>query len=298
MAIARYEYTEGSSSKFWQIELSGAAFTTTHGKIGSTGQTLRKAWPDAASAKREHDKLIAQKTKKGYTLVSKPAPASKGKPAPGKKPARVAIPLASGAYNAALAKVIDADPTDDGAWSVYADWLQAQGDPRGELAAVQERLRAQPKDKALLAAEKKLLKDHAAQLVGDIAVFMTRAGKLEIPGVTTRPDLEPEFRETWTTRRRPSGCSGRAVTLPTAKIVKQLHTLDLSGSTLNDAEVHTLAAYTGVFSHLKRIDLSNNFISKRAAAAAASLAPAVRTKPQRVADEYDGEVHRYAAVGE
>ena len=98
------------------------------------------------------------------------------------------------AYNAGLAKLIDADPDDTGAWSVYADWLQSQGDPRGELGVVQERLRAQPKNKALLAAEKKLLKDHAGALVGELARFMTREGKPDIPGATAKPLLEPEYR--------------------------------------------------------------------------------------------------------
>lgn len=200
MGTARYEYTEGSSSKFWQIELAGTSFTTTHGKIGSTGQTLLKEWPDAATAKKEHDKLVAQKTKKGYVLVgaapkaAKAAKAPAAKPAKNGKAAKAEAAPAAGAYNAALAKVIDADPNDEGAWSVYADWLQSQNDPRGELAVVQERLRVATKDKALLSAEKKLLKDHAASLVGDLAVYMTREGKPDIPGVTTKPQLEPDFR--------------------------------------------------------------------------------------------------------
>ena len=59
MGIARYEYTDGSSSKFWQIELAGASFTTTHGKIGSAGQTLLKEWPDAATA----DSALGQRVK-------------------------------------------------------------------------------------------------------------------------------------------------------------------------------------------------------------------------------------------
>ena len=207
MGIARYEYTEGSSSKFWQIELSGSSFTTTHGRIGTGGSTLAKTWPDAATAKKEHDKLVAQKTKKGYELVSggssstkaaaKPVAAPKIAKATATKTRAAAPPAgAGGSYNAALAKVVDADPDDAGAWAVYADWLQSQGDPRGELGAVQERLRAQPKDKALLSAEKKLLKDHAAQLVGELAKYMTREGKPGLPGVTTKPDLEPDFRST------------------------------------------------------------------------------------------------------
>ena len=522
MGIVRYEYTEGSSSKFWQIELSGATFTTTHGRIGTGGATLLKTWPDAATAKKEYDKLVAQKTKKGYVLKSgKPAPAAK----PAAKPKADAKPKAkpvkgpavtAGAYNAALAKVIDGDPNDEGAWSVYADWLQSQGDPRGELAVVQERLRAQPRDKALLSAEKKLLKDHAVTLVGDLARFMTREGKPDIPGVTTKPDLEPDFRSyegglaplrvhwrggffsqinvahpgyDWSPAKREkskgdeddegegdgegtqvdpvkllldtlaspaarfvsslrlgmpndpddgecdfqpmtkklanhealgrlrrlyigdvaqeeSECSwvnigdisklypalkqlrsltlrggsnlklgtinlpalreltiitggldkknvaaiaaakwpkleslelwfgstryggnssvkdvtslltgksfpklkhlglrncefadALAAALPTAPIIKQLETLDLSKGTLTEAGVKSLVDGKAKLAHLRRIDLADNYIGK-ASASAATICGAVRTKPQRTADEWDGELHRYAALGE
>ena len=516
MGIARYEYSEGSSNKFWQIQLSGVSFTTTHGKIGSSGATLLKEWPDAATAKKEYDKLVAQKTKKGYVLVSgAPAKASaKGeKPAKPVKAAKTAAAptVAASAYNAALAKVIDADPNDEGAWSVYADWLQSQNDPRGELAVVQERLRASAKDKALLAAEKKLLKDHAASIVGDLAVYMTKEGKPDIPGVTGKSALEPEFRgyenspvpvavqwrsgffsqvtvghpgydwspatkktkgeddeggegmqidavklilsvlsspaarfmtslrigmpndpddgechfqpllkkiaghealarlrklylgdisqgeseNSWVeigdiTKLYPSLKSLRSLTLngnnrtklgtialpelrdltiitggldkknleslaaakwpklkklelwlgdknyggnskikdlapilssklfpklehlalrnceyaddiakalPGSTIVKQLESLDLSKGTMTEAGVAALVAGKASLSHLKRLDLSDNFLGK-AATAAATICPAVRTRPQRTADDYDGEVHRYVALGE
>ena len=195
MSIARYEYSEGSSNKFWQIELSGTSFTTTFGKIGTPGTTSLKEWPDAATAKKEHDKLVAQKVKKGYQLVGGGAAKPAAKAAPAKKVAtKIAAPAgAGGKLNAQLAKQIDANPDDEGAWAVYADWLQSEGDPRGELGVVQERLRASPKDKALLSAEKKLLKDHAAAIVGDLAPYMKKKG--HIPGVLTKPDVEPDFRQ-------------------------------------------------------------------------------------------------------
>src|SRR5262249_16885883 len=70
--MPRYEYSEGSSSKFWEINLSGKSFTTTYGKIGATGQTTIKTFSSEAEAKKEHDKLIAEKVKKGYAPVGKP----------------------------------------------------------------------------------------------------------------------------------------------------------------------------------------------------------------------------------
>ncbi len=67
--MARYEFSQGASSKFWEIELTGKSFTTTYGKIGSAGQRSVKELESAAEAKKEHDKLVAEKLKKGYVVV-------------------------------------------------------------------------------------------------------------------------------------------------------------------------------------------------------------------------------------
>jgi predicted DNA-binding WGR domain protein len=64
--MPRYEFSEGSSNKFWEINLSGKSFTTTYGKIGTSGQTTIKQWKSEAEAKKEYDKLVAEKVKKGY----------------------------------------------------------------------------------------------------------------------------------------------------------------------------------------------------------------------------------------
>ncbi len=64
--MPRYEFSEGTSNKFWEINLSGSQFTTTYGKIGTSGQTTIKTFKSEAEAKKEYDKLIAEKVKKGY----------------------------------------------------------------------------------------------------------------------------------------------------------------------------------------------------------------------------------------
>jgi len=61
--------SEGKSHKFWEIELSGASFTTSYGRIGTAGQSTTKSFDSADKAQRECDKLIAEKVKKGYTQV-------------------------------------------------------------------------------------------------------------------------------------------------------------------------------------------------------------------------------------
>jgi DNA ligase-1 len=64
--MPRYEFSEGTSNKFWEINLSGKSFTTTYGKIGTSGQTTIKQFKSDADAKKEYDKLVAEKVKKGY----------------------------------------------------------------------------------------------------------------------------------------------------------------------------------------------------------------------------------------
>ncbi len=61
-----FELVEGTSSKFWEITLAGSAFTTRYGKIGTNGQSTTKDFGTEESARREHDKLVLEKTKKGY----------------------------------------------------------------------------------------------------------------------------------------------------------------------------------------------------------------------------------------
>ncbi|HEY1549293.1 MAG TPA: WGR domain-containing protein, partial [Kofleriaceae bacterium] len=61
-----FEFSEGSSNKFWEISLSGTDVKTRYGKIGTPGQQTLKEFGDAAAAKKEYDKLIHEKTKKGY----------------------------------------------------------------------------------------------------------------------------------------------------------------------------------------------------------------------------------------
>ena len=79
--MPRYEFSEGSSNKFWEIVLEGTSFTTTYGRIGTDGQSSLKEYDSEAQAKKEYDKLVAEKTKKGYTLTSGGGAAPAPKPA-------------------------------------------------------------------------------------------------------------------------------------------------------------------------------------------------------------------------
>lgn len=59
-------FSDGSSHKFWKIELDGTSHTVTFGRIGTAGQTQTKDYGSEDAARKAYDKLVAEKTKKGY----------------------------------------------------------------------------------------------------------------------------------------------------------------------------------------------------------------------------------------
>lgn len=93
--MRRFEFVEGTSKKFWEIELQGTEFTVRWGRIGTNGQTQQKSFANTAKAQAEHDKLIAEKQKKGYAEVdggtpnppAAPDEAQRTAPAPARKKA-------------------------------------------------------------------------------------------------------------------------------------------------------------------------------------------------------------------
>jgi DNA ligase-1 len=66
----RFEFSEGTSNKFWEISLSGKSHTVTFGRIGTEGQTKTKDFADEAAARKDYDKLVREKTGKGYQEVT------------------------------------------------------------------------------------------------------------------------------------------------------------------------------------------------------------------------------------
>lgn len=89
--MRRFEFVEGSSSKFWEPEVQGNTFIVTFGRIGTAGQRKEKAFPDEEAAQREYEKKVAEKVREGYREVSAegaspPAPAAKAAPPAPKGP--------------------------------------------------------------------------------------------------------------------------------------------------------------------------------------------------------------------
>ena len=158
--MPRYEFSEGSSNKFWEIALEGKAFTTTWGRLGTAGQSKTKTFGSEAQAEEEYEKLIAEKVSKGY--VEKGGAADGG--GDGDAPARAG----AGSRNPELEQAILADPDDEAAYLVYADWLQSQGDPRGELITLSAQA-AKTNDRKLKSAADELFAGNEAHFLGPLA---------------------------------------------------------------------------------------------------------------------------------
>jgi predicted DNA-binding WGR domain protein len=131
--MRRFEFKEGSSYKFWEIEVEGSSYTARYGKVGTEGQTQTKKFASPEKAAAEAEKKIREKTGKGYKEVA-----------------------------AAAAKPASAQPAGDdraAEFAVRADQLQAAGDPWGQRIALSIALEATAPRSA---ERKKLAKELAA----------------------------------------------------------------------------------------------------------------------------------------
>ncbi|MCG8651506.1 MAG: WGR domain-containing protein, partial [Pirellulales bacterium] len=66
MSTRQLVFSDGSSDKFWNIELDDCSHTVTFGRQGTGGQSKTKQFDDAAAAQKSFDKLVQQKLSKGY----------------------------------------------------------------------------------------------------------------------------------------------------------------------------------------------------------------------------------------
>jgi uncharacterized protein (TIGR02996 family) len=175
-----FEFSDGKSNKFWNIDLQGNAFTVTFGRIGTAGQTQRKELADAAKAQREHDKLVKEKLAKGYVETT---------------PARAG----AGSLRDALEAALVANPDDLASHSAYADYLAEQGDPRGEFIQVQLALEDETKSSAerkrLRQREEELLKAHTREWLGELAPHLLDAEERK-----WGPQTEYRFSRGWIDR--------------------------------------------------------------------------------------------------
>jgi uncharacterized protein (TIGR02996 family) len=152
-----FEFRDGSSNKFWNIDVQGKTHVVNFGKVGARGQTQRKAFPDEARAQAAAEKLIKEKLGKGYVETT-PKPAS------------------SKSLREALEAALVENPDDLAAHRAYADHLMEQGDPRGEFIQVQLRLEdptcTAPQRDHLQKREQEMLRAHAREWLGGLAPFL------------------------------------------------------------------------------------------------------------------------------
>ena len=153
-AVPRFQSKKSANvTLFWEIDVEGAVLKTRFGRVGAeedANETEREL-PTPAAAEKELKRLVGVKRAEGYTEVA------------------AAAALARAARNEELERKILAAPDDEGAWRVYADWLQSQGDPRGELAAIHAELATKPapaRRAELEDAEARLLEAHRDLLLG------------------------------------------------------------------------------------------------------------------------------------
>ena len=66
MSEEHFQFSDGSSNKFWKIRLDGSSFTVHFGRVGTAGQVQTKDFKSDAEAEKEYKKLVAEKLKKGY----------------------------------------------------------------------------------------------------------------------------------------------------------------------------------------------------------------------------------------
>ena len=61
---------EKDSNKFWNIKTENNTLTVHFGKVGTNGRENVKQFDDSAAAEKEAEKLIAEKSRKGYKEIS------------------------------------------------------------------------------------------------------------------------------------------------------------------------------------------------------------------------------------
>ncbi|MCU0676516.1 MAG: DUF4132 domain-containing protein [Myxococcota bacterium] len=156
--MRRFELVEGSSSKFWEIAQEGSTYTVCFGRIGTNGQTQTKDLGSDAAAASAVAKLIAEKTKKGYSEVgadgARSAPSVDDGAKPAKTKATKAKPNGASAASSVAASSVAASSTSAATVStstakstnVPEEEARGAGEPSAALLALSMPTRRFPHD--------------------------------------------------------------------------------------------------------------------------------------------------------
>lgn len=71
------KYIDGSSDKFWQIEVSNSEYTVTYGRNGTAGTSQTKTFTEKDECLKVAEKLLNEKIKKGYSEDGEVVPGQK-----------------------------------------------------------------------------------------------------------------------------------------------------------------------------------------------------------------------------
>ena len=122
----RYELKDGSSSKFWEIKTTRCKTIVRYGRIGSDGRVVEKTYDSAAEAKSAAEKLIRDKTRKGYQDVSQKGSHKSQKKTSARRTTKSAAEKPSAATQPKPGEVVDVtglieSKTADGHWHARSD---------------------------------------------------------------------------------------------------------------------------------------------------------------------------------
>ncbi len=70
MSKRYFEFNQGTSNKFWEIELSELSFTVRWGRCGTAGQSKEKNFETEAETLKKGEQLIREKLKEGYIEIT------------------------------------------------------------------------------------------------------------------------------------------------------------------------------------------------------------------------------------
>jgi predicted DNA-binding WGR domain protein len=122
--MRRFELSDSTSNKFWEVDVKGKTLNINFGKIGIKGQSKPKDFATPEKAKSEMEKLIKEKAGKGYVEVGGKA-VKTAKLVAGKKTdvAGIGEELSEAAKNAKAKKILSM--FSKGQWQMAHDVLEA-----------------------------------------------------------------------------------------------------------------------------------------------------------------------------
>jgi len=115
--MALFELDDGDLRKFWEVRLDGVKLSFRFGDLGTSGRTRTRTHPDERRAREGYDTAVRAMLAQGYGR-------------------RLELQVVDGAsFDSAWAQ-LEQNPDDIAALAVHSDWLQGEGDPRGEVLAL------------------------------------------------------------------------------------------------------------------------------------------------------------------